>query len=397
MSMRRAFSAILVGGLVLTLYTISRAQVDARRIDEVFKKDVLTPEDLQIIDAFMGDAVARLVRTIDFTEVAKTRAVIVTKQRPQAQYAQRFSEAAGKEIAAGFDYAATEIADAGQRFRVFTNLLILINELNDPRLVDLAVRAIPQENSAVRYWAVQAATNSTVWQKLSQDQANAGQVARRIIDACNPVVATSSPETLLLMAQFAGRTSTAAADELLSRVAEARIKNYAASDVKYELVDTAILKLLSDKITSGGTANLQLSRQFAQLYSFAMQRYIKGVRANTLKESSRNYLASVLVGAEEQCLSKLLGAPQATIRRVVEAGDMDGLQAEHDRLLGGANQAGVLPSKYNFTYGSTGNTRVPLALPEPKSAKPDPAAPPVPGPTTPPAPAPGTPPPNPKP
>jgi hypothetical protein len=399
MSIKRAFFTILVGGLVLTPFTVSRAQVDARRIDEVFKKDVLTPEDFQVIDAFMTDAVARLVRTIDFTEVAKRRAVILTKQRPQAQYAQRFSEAAGKEIAAGFDYAGTEITDPARRFIVFTNLLILVNELNDPRLADLAIRMIPQENPAVRYWAVQASTNPGVWQKLGQDQASAGQIARKIIDACNPVVATSSPETLLLMAQFAGRNSTPPADDLLGRVAEARIKSYATADVKYELVDTAILKLLSDKITAGSTPNPQLARQFAQLYSFAMQRYIKGVRANALREASRNYLASVLVTTEEQCLSKLLGAPQATIRRAVEASDMDGLQAEHDRLLGGANQAGALPSKFNFTYGSTGNSRVPQALPEPKPAAPVPAATPapapVPAPAAPPVPAPATP-PNPK-
>lgn len=394
MSIKRAFFTILVGGLVLTPFTVSRAQVDARRIEEVFKKDVLTPEDFQVIDAFMGDAVARLVRTIDFTEVAKTRAVILTKLRPQGQYAQRFSEAAGKEIAAGFEYAATEVADPSRRFLVFTNLLILVNELNDPRLADLAVRMIPQENPTVRYWAVQASTNPGIWQKLGQDQANAGQVARRIIDACNPVVATSSPETLLLMAQFAGRNSGAPADELLGRVAEARIKSYAAADVRYELVDTAILKLLSDKITAGSTPNPQLARQFAQLYSFAMQRYIKGVRANALREASRNYLASVLVTTEEQCLNKLLGAPQSTIRRAVEAGDMDGLQAEHDRLLGGANQAGALPSKFNFTYGS-GNSRAPLTLPEPKPAASGLAAPPVPAPAAPPVPAPATP-PNPK-
>jgi hypothetical protein len=392
MSMKRAFFAILVGGLVLTLFTVSRAQVDARRIDEVFKKDVLTPEDLQVIDAFMSDAVAQLVRTIDFTEVAKRRAVILTRQRAQAQYAQRFMEAASKEIGAGFEYAATEIADPGRRFMVFTNLLILVNELNDPRLIDLAIRMIPQENTTVRYWAVQASTNPGVWQKLSQGQANAAQVAKRIIDACNPVVATSSPETLLLMAQFAGRNNTPQADELLVRVAEARIKSYAAGEVRYELVDSTILKLLSDKIMAGSTANPQLARQFAQLYSFAMQRYIKGVRANTLSEASRNYLASVLVTTEEQCLSKLLGAPQSTIRRAVEAGDMDGLQAEHDRLLGGANQAGALPSKFNFTYGSTGSSRVPLVLPEPKPAAPGAAASPAAAPTAPTVPAPATPP-----
>jgi len=365
MSMKRAFSAIFIGGLVLTLFTISRAQVDARRIEEVFKKQVLTPEDLAVIDAFMSDSVARLVRTIDFTEVAKFRAVIVSRQGTQAQYAQRFSEAAAREIAAGFEYARTGITDPGRRFKVLTNLLILISELNDPRLVDLATRMIPHENSAVGYWAVRAATNRGVWDKLNQDQSNAAQTARRIIDACAPVVETSSPEALHLMAQFAGRYGIAQADDLLIRIADVRIKNYAEWAVSYELADTAILKVLSGRIIAGGTANPQLARQFAQLYSFAIQRYIRGVQGNTLSNVSRNYLASVLVETEEQCLNKLLNAPQSGIRRAVEANDLSALQAEHDRLLGGQNQTGALPSKLSFGYGSAGNGRTPLVLPEP--------------------------------
>ncbi len=370
MSMQRACSAILVGGVVLTLLTISRAQVDSRRIEEVLKKSVLTPEDLEVIDAFVSDAVGRLVRTIDFTEVAKTRAVILNHQNTQAQYAQRFSEAVYREIGEGFDYARNEISDPDRRFKVFTNLLILINELNDPRLVDLAVRMIPYESCAVRYWAVRAATDPAVWDKLSQDQNAAAPVARKIIDACNQVVETSSPEVLNLAAQFAGRYNTVPTAELLGRVAEARIRHYADWAVKYELVDTAILKLLSERISSGGTANPQLAKQFAQLYSFAIQRYIRGVRDNALQELSRNYLAAVLVETEEQCIGELLGMPQANIRRAVEAGDMNALQAEHDKLLGGPNEKGALPAKLNFTYGAADNSRqAPLTLPEPPQRK----------------------------
>ncbi len=370
MSMQRAFSAILVGGLVLTLVTISRAQVDSRRIEEVLKKSVLTPEDLEVIDAFMSDAVGRLVRTIDFTEVAKTRAFVLNHQNPQAQYAQRFSEAAYAEIGEGFDYARNEISDPNRRFKVFTNLLILASELNDPRLVDLAVRMIPHESSAVRYWAVRAATNSAVWDKLSQDQNAAARVARKIIDACNQVVETSSSEVLNLMAQFAGGYDTAPAEELLGRVAEARIRQYADWTVKYELVDTAILKLLSDKVSSGGTAGPQLAKQFAQLYSFAIQRYIRGVRDSAIRDLSRNYLSAVLVETEERCIGRLLGTSQAGVRRAVEAGDMNALQAEHDKLLGGPNEKGALPSKFNFTYGSADNSRqAPLTLPEPPQRK----------------------------
>jgi hypothetical protein len=366
MSVPRAFFAILVGGLVLTLLTISRAQVDSRRIEEVVKKSVLTPQDLEIIDAFVADAVGRLVRTTDFTEVAKTRAVIVSHQISQAQYAQRFSDAALREIGKGFDYATNEITDPDRRFKVFTNLLILASELNDPRLIDLGIGLIPHENAAVRYWAVREATNPAAWAKLGQDQSTAAELSRRFLDACSKVVETSSPEVLYLMAQFAGRYDTAPAQDLLLRIAGERIKRYADWEVKYELVDTGILKLLAAKIVSGGAANQQLAKEFSQLYSYAIQRYIRALKDNNLKELSGSSLASVLVETEQQCLSKMLSGPQTGITRAVEAGDSNALQAEHDRLLGSANQAGALPAKFNFTYGSAQDKRTaPLALPDP--------------------------------
>jgi hypothetical protein len=366
----RAFLAILVGGLVLTLLTISRAQVDSRRIEEVVKKSVLTQEDMEIIDAFVSDAVGRLVRTTDFTEVAKTRAVIISHQIPQAQYARQFSDAAYREIGKGFDYATSEITDPDRRFKVFTNLLILANELNDPRLVDVGIRMIPQENSTVRYWAIRVATSPGVWDKLSQNQTAAAPLSGKIIDACSQAVATSSPEVLLLMAQFAARYDTGPAQDLLIRIADVRIKCYADWAVQYELVDTGILKLLSAKIASGGTAGPQFAKQFSQLYSYAFQRYIRGARDKSLKELSRSYLASVLVDTEQQCLSKLLGGPQSGVMRAMEAGDLNALQTEHDRLLGGPNQAGALPSKFNFTYGSAQDKRsAPLVLPEPPQPK----------------------------
>ena len=367
MRAERACFAILIGGLVLTLVTVSRAQVDGRRIEDVVKKSVLTPEDMQVIDTFVSDAVGRLVRTTDFTEVAKIRAITVGHQVSQAQYAQRFSEAVSREIGKGFDYATNEITDPARRFMVFTNLLILANELNDPRFVDLGIRMIPHENNAVRYWALRVATNPGVWDKLNQDQNTAGPLSGRVLDTCGKIAETSSAESLYLMAQFAGRYNTAAAQDLLARVADVRIGRYADWTVKYELVDTGILKLLSAKIAVGGTAG----PQFGQLYSYAIQRYIRGVKDNNLKEPSASQLASVLVETEQQCLSKLLSGPQTGVTRALEAGDMAALQAEHDKLLGGPNQKVAVPSKFNFTYGSAQDKRsTPCPCPSPRSVKP---------------------------
>jgi hypothetical protein len=238
--------------------------------------------------------------------------------------------------------------------------------LNDPRLVDVGVGLIPHENNTVRYWALRVAANPTVWGKLGQDQ-NAATLSGKIIDACGRVVETSSAECLFLMAQFAGRFDAAPAQDLLTRIADVRIKRYADWAVKYELVDTGILKFLSAKIGSGGPAGQQLAKQFSQLYSYAIQRYIRGMKDGSLQESTASQLAAVLVETEQQCLNKLLGGPQSGITRAVEAGDLNALQAEHDKLLGSSNQAGALPTKFSFTYGAPQDKRTaPLILPEPQ-------------------------------
>ncbi len=372
MKLKRAVFILLVCGLVLAVLEVSKAVVDLRRIEEVIKKDVLTQQDFQVIDEFMDDAVTDMVRTTDFTQVSKTRAIIVSHQSDQAQYAEQYSEAAYRHIAEGMQEARADIRDENTRFKVITNLLILVDSLKDPRLVDLAVQEIGHDNSAVRYWAVRASTDPEVWTKIGQNQGSAAQLAARIMTACDQVVDSSSPEVLLQMAEFAGRFDTAQASQLLMHIADARIRSYADWSVGYELMDSAVLRLLCDKIVAGKSGNSdQLAKRFANLYSFAIQRYVKGLSLGRLSSVSRNYLISVLIDTEEKCLNRLLGTPQTAIRRAIEAGDLAGLQAEAGRLLGTDSSAGAIPTKYNFNYGTDGQVRTaPPVLPDPPQRRP---------------------------
>lgn len=364
MSFKRAVFVLLVAGLVLAMFSVSRAVVDLRRIKEVHGKSVLTQQDMQVIDEFMQDAVEDLVRTTDFTQISKIRATILTYQSPQAQYAQQYSESALKHITAGMQEARADIRDENTRFKVIANLLILIDSLKDPRLINLAINEIRHPNNAVRYWAVRAVSDAELWGKLSQNQAAASQLADRILAECSQAVEGSSPEVLRLMAEFAGRFNTAPAQRLLTQVADARIASYADWSVSYELMDGAVLAALCEKLTAGGTPNPDLAQRFGQLLSFVMQRYIQGLGQGVLKPTSANYLVSVMIDTEEKCLGRLLGAPQMNIRRAIEAGDLNALQAEHDRLLGTGGQAGTLSAKLNISYGPEGQSQTtPLSLP----------------------------------
>ncbi len=105
MKYKWAVFAVLAVFLVLVLSSSSEA-VDTKGIDVCCHKDVLDSEDLQIIDDFVNEAVRELVRTRDFSDVARVRSVILARRSSkagnQAQYAEQFSESANTHISAGF-------------------------------------------------------------------------------------------------------------------------------------------------------------------------------------------------------------------------------------------------------------------------------------------------------
>jgi hypothetical protein len=358
--------------LALAATSVVQADVDTRPIDEVREKQVLNSEDLQIIDDFLRNAIRDLLRTRDFTSVAKTRVIILNRRSTQSQYVRQFSESAYKYISLGLQQA--EQLSEERKFKVVLNLLILIDGLENPRIAELAMERLDSENKAIRYWAVRTVTNPNLLRKLNPDSAEASSYISRIAERLKPLVNSSGPEIVTLMAEFAAKSDIEQCDQLLLQIADKRIGKYADWTVEYSLVDGAILKLLSKKITSStyletSSDNSAFARRFAQLYSYAIQRYIKG--REVLSDIAKGRLASVLVETEDKCISELLGAPQSTIKRAIEHDDYSGLLQEHDRLLGSKSGAGQLLLKLKFDYGTNngGNSSTPLVLPEPPKTR----------------------------
>lgn len=233
----------------------------------------------------------------------------------------------------------------------------------------------------IRYWAVHCLTNPGIITKLNS-ATNSNQ-ASAIAAQLKDLIETSTPEIVVLIAQFAAGVNIPEAEQLLIQIADVRIKRYADWTVKYELYDSAILKFLSSKIplpsqSPGGTlptttsSKPALARRFAQLYSYAIQRYVKGSSAGLLNDTQKSHLVTVLIETEDKCLGRLLGKPQLTIRRVVERKSMPAILAEHDRLLGTATTPGQLPTALKFDYSSTGSSTrtAPLPLPNPPTKPP---------------------------
>ena len=345
-------------------------------IESVRSKEVLDSQDLQIIDDFVAQAVQDLVDTEDFTSIAKTRSVILAHKNPgkgpQAQYAGQFSESANRYISAALKKTSA-LEDKERRVKVILNLLILVDNLQDPRLAELALKMLNDENTVIRYWAVHCVTNPDMIRQLDLGEVADLELAVRIAEKLDGLLEQACSEITALAAGFAAEVRIQQGQDLLLKIVDMRISKYADWSVDYEFLDTVILKLLYDKISSAAVGKSAIGRRFAQLYSYVMQRYIKDTNGgNFLSAAQRHRSASVLVEIERACIGPLLGMPQLVIKRAVEQMDATALLLEHSRLFGDETRAGQLAQKLEFDYGTgpDGNKRTaPLALPEPPSSK----------------------------
>jgi len=330
--------------------------VNTRMIKEVRNKDLLSSEDLRAIDRFVADAVKELVRTKDFSSVAAVRNAIsehASSNRPSApQYEAQYFESANRYISEALNKARED-----KNLMVEINLLILIDRLlatdpEDLRLVDLALEMVQDDSGVVRYLAVSAVTNPAVLKRMNP------KLAARIASTFSSVAAGSTPETMGLMARFAGETDTAQSGDLLLRIADRRIKRYAEWAVKYEPLDDAILKSLCNKISSPGPEKSSFAQRFVQLYSYAIQRFAKDMQVGVfVSDASRELAASVLLEVEKTCISRLTAGPHTAIKSSIERGDREGLLRAHDVLL-----RQELPRMFE-------GVKPPLPLPDPPKPK----------------------------
>jgi hypothetical protein len=372
MKIKWVIFAVLVVFLILVMNPGSKA-VNTREVDNVRKKTVLDNSDLKIIDDFLAEAIQELVRERDLTKIAQKRTVILSRRSTQGQYAQQFSESARKYIAQGF-LDAQKLPRQERITGVTINLLILMDGLQDLGLADQAIAMLKNENMVIRYWAVHSLTNPNIITQLNA-AANSNQ-ASILAAKFTEILDVSTPEIIALIARFAAGVQIPQAEQLLCQIADIRIKSYADWTVKYELYDSAILKYLSSKLplasqasgstsTTSATSKAAVARCFAQLYSYAIQRYVKG--ADMLNNTQKSHLTSVLTDIEEKCISTLL-KPQLTIRRALERNSLPAILAEHDRLLGNATTPGELTQMLKFDYSTNPNgpkLTAPIPLPDP--------------------------------
>ena len=366
MKQKSVFSVFLTVLLVAAIAQVGFA-VSVAAIDNVRNKSVLASKDFQIIDKFIADAVDELLQTTDFTSIAKVRAVISSRsssesESSQAQYQDQFSESAQKHISQGLK-EAEKLTPVDHSVKVKMTLLVLSDSLKDARLIEPALGMIASSQSpVVNYWAVRCVTNTNIsGQRLVSDD----QIVTKLLSIADDLPS----EVLGLMVQFAAKSQAVQAGKLIGKIADVRIKQYADWTVENELLDVTVLKALFEQTGSSKPDGPAMGRRFGQLYSYVVQRYIKG--QEYLDDSAKQALASVMVDIERTSISQMLGVSQSIIKKSIEKDAFEILQQEHDRLLGLPTKPGQLSTRLGFDYGKNadGTKRTaPLTLSElPKS------------------------------
>ena len=369
--MNNKWGILAVFVLLISLMSPKLNAVSTTEINRVRNKPVLEGRDFDVIDAFVAEAVGELVNTEDFSNVAKSRIVILQYKRSsessaEEQYAESFFESAYKYISSGLlkaEYSESKL----RRFKIIINLLILIDGFEEPRFADLAIDKLNDESSVIQYWAVHCLTNRGITDKLKNPNSpNNRELADKIAISLAGLVYDVGSETLSLITNFASALDTSQSRQLLWKIADMRISQYADWSVKNELVDAAVLRALSTKMSNSNSDRIESCRRFCQLFSYAIQRYVKG--RDYLNDDQKHQLVSVLADTERKCIGELLKRPQSIIRRAAGAGDYNTIMNEHDRLLGAKTKSGELLEKFKFNYGKNGDGRVrtlPLELPAP--------------------------------
>lgn len=239
--------------------------------------------------------------------------------------------------------------------------MILLDNLNSPKLCELALKMIDNENVSVRYWAVHAVTNTNITEQFNSGKASADIANTIVARLKDRISAETSPYILSQIAQFGAAINTSQAHELLYQIADIRLKKYQTWTAEDFSLDGTTLKLLADKIT--GPDKTSAGWRFGQLYSYAIEFYVKS--KGLLDNSQRDQLAAVLIQTEGDALTKL-GMPQSDIRKALEKKDDQALLTEQKDLFGDGTVAGKFTTTLTITYPAPDGSKrqTPLPLPE---------------------------------
>lgn len=360
----------LAGSQSFALYT--------RDIDQIRNKSVLNQQDLEAVDSFVESALQEYAASKDFGNIARLRSEILERanavsESSQPQYQAQFKDSVVKYMP-GIIESVSNSSDP-ESYKNMINMLILVDELENPKLAHAALEYIDHEVNTVSYWALKCVTGKAVSEEINSGNLDNIKIIKNVIDTIAEHLPEFNEQRHGLVVQFLKNTDSAMTKDLLDKLIEVRLERYKNWDVEDELIESGLLKVICDKISNNQDPDSDYARSFGQLFSYVMQRYIKGYE--TLSDGSLDNLESVMAETESNCIVRITDIQQSVLKSAIENDNLQAIIAEHDRLLGKEDKAGQIPEKLGYSYGLTdqGNDLLaPADLPAPKQQSAEQAA-----------------------
>ncbi len=357
--------------LVLTLPAAFGQRLDTEEIDRVREQAVkgedLGDFDLRVIDVFADQAVEELILTQNLQESNSIRKAIVDRMgiRADSVYNKAYVDAILKYLTPAVE-TLSEKDLTEQDIRIQRDIMILCAKMGDVRFTPFAVDWLSHTDTTVRYWAVRAISEPVVVDAITGAGADT-DLRQSILDGLNTLLEKENEgEVLRLVTLLASRLKGQEAVDILTAIADKRLEAYRAWNVDFDYLEITLLQVMADTMKSQSGSVSSLGWRFGQLYSYVIQRYLKG--KENFSEAMVDRLEAVIVTIEQQAVTRALGRSVNTIKAAVEKGGQT-LKQEHDALLGAGQSSGQLAADLGYSYPN--NSKAPAELPDRPAPQPE--------------------------
>lgn len=345
------------------LFSSISLALETRAIDDIRKKDVLNDTDQKAVGAFIEAGIEELFNTEDFSAVSSLRQAIVSRkaglnETSAQQYKTAFDSTAVESFTKAFG-RLDKVQNQAQAFSIRLNLLLLISELSDARLVNLAIDNIKSKSSAIRYAAAKCLSSPDIIKQLNSATSADIQLAQKAISALNEIMKNETDGSVLVeIITFTSEINGNESENLILEIAKDRISKYENATVSNDYIEAAVLKALYAKSLKASSDSVKndLMAAFGQLYSYVIQQY--AIKDANLSETRKGQVVDVIVGVENDLVSQILGSKAGSLKKAIERDDMAALMTAHDSLLGSSNGKGMIASAVDFYYSIEGENKV---------------------------------------
>lgn len=370
--MKHFLSLFLVGFVFIgSVLAIDTEQIELVRNRTQSSSSELSASDMSVISQFWTTSLDQMLLSAKSQDAVAIR-IELSKQKgiePLSTYRSAYVQEGLKNIQASL-LNIERLGNVQQRIMIKRNLLILTANLESPKTREIALAHLADEDDMIRYWAVRAVTQPAVVQQLSSDVITGQEAVSEILEGLSKRVSVEKQTDVLeMIAGFCMGFNDSIAREILVQMIDQRIKAYQ----NWRPVQVGLdIRLLT---AAGNIAALQqdvavkstFGRKFTEMYSFAIQRYMKGVGSFTNAELEE--ILTVIAEVDQNVVSKTMEI-RTGILGGLRSNTISQLSREYEILFGDRSRQGQLAMRLKFDYGkdAAGN---PITSPPELKPKPE--------------------------